>query len=154
VACSRRPRRMFGVTGANEGPPWFVVSLFKNLRETSPPFHCVYRAANDYSIPLVMLEIIPSDCGKEVTNGQKDGSMYWNAHEAERPRGGGLFYRGRRCQLAAERDHVTRRGVGQINQERRPFRGLYRGLTCLRVASHNDQDERGPARPMPHATEA
>jgi hypothetical protein len=28
-----RPRRMLGVTGANKGPPWFVVSLFKNLRD-------------------------------------------------------------------------------------------------------------------------
>jgi hypothetical protein len=39
-----------------------------------------------------MLEIIPSDCGEVSANGQKDGSRYWNAHEAERPGGDDIFY--------------------------------------------------------------
>lgn len=46
------------------------------------PFDCVYRAADDCSVPLVTLEIIPSNCRQEEgVKGNKNSARYWNAGE-------------------------------------------------------------------------
>ena len=51
------------------------------------PFHCINRSTDGYDIPLVTLEIIPGDCGKEENvKSKKNNARHWKVCEVPKPK--------------------------------------------------------------------